>query len=238
MLEKVRQKIVFKAVYPLREPKVCIDYDKLPDKSYALKVDIPSDATKDIVIDIKLVPSFRNMYTELIIPEGLLHCPKGLGRAFCGLRRIIFPSTLISIDTEAFCDSRLQEVYLPDGVISIGEKAFRSSNQLKRLRIPNTVGEIYESSFENCPSLEEVDVPERYRYLFEDYPNVKFTTIEPPSEETIVEPNEQPIQNQNIENTHQTDTSSVKEVAKETEQPHIEEKSLSFFQKLKNAFSK
>lgn len=238
MLEKVRQKIVFKAVYPLREPKVCIDYDKLPDKSYALKVDIPSDATKDIVIDIKLVPSFRNMYTELIIPEGLLHCPKGLGRAFCGLRRIIFPSTLISIDTEAFCDSRLQEVYLPDGVISIGEKAFRSSNQLKRLRIPNTVGEIYESSFENCPSLEEVDVPERYRYLFEDYPNVKFTTIEPPSKRTIIEQNEQPIQNQNIENTHQTDTSSVKEVAKETEQPHIEEKSLSFFQKLKNAFSK
>ena len=52
MLEKVRQKIVFKAVYPLREPKVCIDYDKLPDKSYALKVDIPSDATKDLEICI------------------------------------------------------------------------------------------------------------------------------------------------------------------------------------------
>lgn len=237
MLEKVRQKTVIKASL-ISNKKDTLIYDKLPEKSCTLKVDIPADAAKDITIVERLSPINRNMYTELIIPEGLTHCPTHLGWVYHGLRRIYFPSTLISIDTEAFCGSRLQEVYLPDGVMFIEARAFASNSQLKRLRIPNTVERIYETSFENCPSLEEVDVPERYRYLFEGYPNVKFTTIEPPSKRTIIEQNEQPIQNQNIENTHQTDTSSVKEVAKEAEQPHIEEKSLPFFQKLKRTFTK
>ena len=58
----------------------------------------------------------------------------------------------------AYCFS-LQEIIIPNSVISIGDFAFAHCNALKKIIIPNSVTFIGKGAFEDCPSIEEIDIP-------------------------------------------------------------------------------
>lgn len=60
---------------------------------------------------------------------------------------IVFPNNMITLDEEAFCqDISIQEVILPDGLETIGARAFMNSG-LKKAYIPDSVTIIGEDAF-------------------------------------------------------------------------------------------
>ena len=57
------------------------------------------------------------------------------------------PSALRDIEIEAFDGSGIGYIYCPDGVEQLGDRAFANCARLKRIRIPETVGNIADNAF-------------------------------------------------------------------------------------------
>lgn len=67
---------------------------------------------------------------------------------------------VVSIGESAFAGSSVQKVGLPDGLLTIGEKAFFGCEDLTFIGLPDGLVEIGDSAFGTCISLEEIDFPE------------------------------------------------------------------------------
>ena len=73
-------------------------------------------------------------------------------------KKVTVPEGVISVEG-AFKDSKVEEVILPEGIITIGEKAFFSCHKLKRVTIPDSVTEIGKDAFDGCRCLESITLP-------------------------------------------------------------------------------
>ena len=77
--------------------------------------------------------------------------------------------------------SNLESVYLPEGIKTIGEQAFRKCRNLREIDIPNSVTEIGDAAFEGCSNLLLTDIPEGVRIIgeaaFQGCENLVFATI-------------------------------------------------------------
>ena len=60
------------------------------------------------------------------------------------------PSSLQSIETEAFTNLACHAIIIPDGCTSIGEKAFADCHNLIYVKIPSSIKNYPESTFESC----------------------------------------------------------------------------------------
>lgn len=76
------------------------------------------------------------------------------------LTQINFPAKLKTIGEYAFCDTKLVEVKLPEGLTQLGEGAFYWCREIKDVRIPSTLNTIPEKCFYFNQSLKEVVIPE------------------------------------------------------------------------------
>lgn len=95
----------------------------------------------------------------LVIPEGITTIGREAFRKANGIKKIQFPSLLVSIESYAFSEcSNLTEVVIPDGVISIGDSAFRGCASLKKVVVPSSVVDLGNYAFISCFALEEADV--------------------------------------------------------------------------------
>ena len=64
------------------------------------------------------------------------------------------------IKTGAFANcSKVTDLYLLDGIITIGERAFANCSSLEMIELPNTATVIGDSAFENCTSLKTIVLP-------------------------------------------------------------------------------
>lgn len=63
-----------------------------------------------------------------------------------------------AIAEEAFKDSDVVSVYIPDSVNTIGARAFAGAEYLQKVRLPNDLKIIEESTFESCEALYKIDV--------------------------------------------------------------------------------
>ncbi len=70
------------------------------------------------------------------------------------------PYTITALGVEAFWDSYLTAITLPDGLESIGDKAFYSCSSLTAIDIPSSVTSIGEEAFRSCTSLKDVTLPD------------------------------------------------------------------------------
>ena len=107
---------------------------------------IYSDSTKTVVT------GYTGAITgELIIPEGATSIATGAFKNQIGLTSVLFPQSLTSIGTEAFMNTGLVEVFLPN-VTSIGASGFKNSTALATVLAPNLVT-IGASAFQGCAAL-------------------------------------------------------------------------------------
>ena len=100
------------------------------------------------------------------------------------------PYTITALGVEAFwnCGSYLTAITLPDGLESIGDKAFYSCSSLTAIDIPSSVTSIGEEAFRSCTSLKDVTLPDGLEsigsYAFRDCTSL--TAIEIPSSITSI----------------------------------------------------
>ena len=94
----------------------------------------------------------------ILLAAILLACFQSV--AFAGT--LILPAKLKTVDSQAFYgDGSITEVKIPDGAVSIGEKAFAYSG-LKRVIIPNSVTQIAGNAFEGISALTIVSSSDSY----------------------------------------------------------------------------
>ncbi|MDR1468239.1 MAG: leucine-rich repeat domain-containing protein [Spirochaetaceae bacterium] len=77
---------------------------------------------------------------------------------------VVIPATIggkavVGIGEEAFSDSGLTSVTIPDGVTTIGAKAFSGCRSLTSVTIPDSVTDIGGWAFSECTSLTSVTIP-------------------------------------------------------------------------------
>ncbi len=101
--------------------------------------------------------------------------------------------TITALGVEAFwgCGSYLTAITLPDGLESIGDKAFYSCSSLTAIDIPSSVTSIGEEAFRSCTSLKDVTLPDGLEsigsYAFNSCTSL--TAIEIPSSITSIAEN-------------------------------------------------
>ena len=98
--------------------------------------------------------------TSFHVPEGV----RSIGEiAFlrCGLESITCPSSLETIEEQAFAECRqLGEIELSEGLTYIGPRAFQACSALSRIRCPGTLKSIGDEAFLKCGALAEVSLSE------------------------------------------------------------------------------
>ncbi len=73
------------------------------------------------------------------------------------LEEVTLPSTLVSIEKEAFrCCTNLERIELPEGVVSIGEGAFQDCTYVQDVSLPTTLRCVGRAAFANMTSLGKV----------------------------------------------------------------------------------
>ncbi len=97
-----------------------------------------------------------------------------------GLTKIVIPEGVVSIGERAFYYSNISEISLPSSLISIGKYAFYSSN-IESITIPYGVTSIGDYAFAYCGKLKTVNLPDTVTsigsYAFSNCHSLKSITI-------------------------------------------------------------
>jgi len=87
-----------------------------------------------------------------------------VGDSYSGVLEI--PEGVVSIEERAFQScGKLTGVIIPESVTAIGSYAFNYCTQLEKVCLPDSLIEIGESVFSNCKKLREVKFPKRFEYI-------------------------------------------------------------------------
>lgn len=83
--------------------------------------------------------------------------PEAFGE-YPGLKKIVLPDTVTTIDHDAFLNVQIESINIPGSVTSIGDYAFKSTH-LNSISIPNGVKWIGEYAFQDCQYLKRAEIP-------------------------------------------------------------------------------
>ena len=67
--------------------------------------------------------------------------------------KLILPAGLIAIEEEAFAGSQAVNVFVPEGCMRIGSKAFQDCTSMEEIHIPGTTTDIALNAFDGCTNL-------------------------------------------------------------------------------------
>ena len=138
--------------------------------NYMEKLIIPASVTS-IGVD-----AFRGCSGEVVIDceigdnafEGALFSKATINNAIVGkeafmdcinLKEVSLPNSITTIPYCTFQNTALENIMVPEGVVSIGDGAFYGCNKLKTAILPESVNTIGVSTFGECRSLQEIKMP-------------------------------------------------------------------------------
>lgn len=100
---------------------------------------------------------------EVVLPTagGITAIPDG---AFAGCTSLTgenlkIPKNIVTITANAFKESGLKKLYIPNQVTMIGASAFEACKNLEDVHISNNISIISQSTFKNCEKLEKIEIP-------------------------------------------------------------------------------
>ncbi|MDD2445683.1 MAG: leucine-rich repeat domain-containing protein [Clostridia bacterium] len=99
--------------------------------------------------------------TEVSLPNGLKYIGKYAFQGCCFLENITLPETILSIGEGAFENSVIKEAILPKNLKYLGGYVFMNCNYLLNVTIPKGVTKINPRSFAFCAQLKEVNIYSR-----------------------------------------------------------------------------
>lgn len=127
---------------------------------------------------LKRIPELgSNAVKKVTIPEGV----ETIGyQAFCScsnLTEITLPSTITSIESEAFSGTGITAFNYPQNITNIPNGAFQNTN-LTEFSVPEKVTEINDNAFYNCYDLTKISIPKSVTYIGTDvFKNCRNLTI-------------------------------------------------------------
>lgn len=100
---------------------------------------------------------------EVVLPTagGITAIPDG---AFAGCTSLTgenlkIPKNIVTITANAFKESGLKKLYIPNQVTMIGASAFEACKNLEDVHISNNISIISQSMFKNCEKLKKIEIP-------------------------------------------------------------------------------
>ena len=100
---------------------------------------------------------------EVVLPTagGITAIPDG---AFAGCTSLTgenlkIPKNIVTITANAFKESGLKKLYIPNQVTTIRASAFEACKNLEDVHISNNISIISQSTFKNCEKLEKIEIP-------------------------------------------------------------------------------
>ncbi|MGN0814530.1 MAG: leucine-rich repeat protein [Candidatus Coproplasma sp.] len=82
-------------------------------------------------------------------------------------KQVEIPEFITRIGENAFANSSVTDVYIPEGVVYIGKCAFTWCENIKKIELPKNLQLIEDLAFANCTSLEEIVVPDSVKFIGE-----------------------------------------------------------------------
>ena len=105
------------------------------------------------VIDKNIETCEINPNTKFIYSSAFQDCKE--------LNELKIPESVISVGASAFKNcSKLKRIIFNNGIDKIGEFAFKNCSSLKNIVLPDTIGKICMGAFSGCKNLEEIKLPE------------------------------------------------------------------------------
>lgn len=89
----------------------------------------------------------------------------------CGLPKLVLPNSITAIFQDAFIDSAIQEIVLPQSLRELRSGTFRYCAALEKINIPKSVVSINSHVFEGCVSLFEIT----YEGTMEEWSHIGFS---------------------------------------------------------------
>lgn len=177
--------IIVNAVYTRIIDTSVFTYNLLSDNTYAITgytgngtdIVIPSEYNGLPIKSIAANSFVNKSFKSVEISNGIEHIGNCAFQSCIYLENIILPDSLISIGSNAFEKNAFSEILLPNTLESIGDYAFTNCNNLQQIAIPDKIAIIKECTFYSCLSLNIVylsdSVSEIEMYAFADCPSLE-----------------------------------------------------------------
>lgn len=126
------------------------------------------------VFDINIFAQLDALYelTDFEIPYGVTHISNYCFVSFNNLQNVVIPDTVVSIGRDCFNDSKLRSIDLPSSLKFVMDDCFSSCKYLKTIVIPDTVEFIGSRVCFGCSSLESITLPAAADSRIFDYDEV------------------------------------------------------------------
>ncbi|MBQ6795024.1 MAG: leucine-rich repeat protein [Clostridia bacterium] len=122
---------------------------------------------KAVFIPIKTDLSAFNLSAREVEPDVVYIC-----LADKTARAIVIPSEIngkkVKLGLGAFEESKLEYVYIEEGIEEISPEAFKNCDRLTSISFPNSLKTIKNEAFSGCVSLSEINLPDSVTYIGED----------------------------------------------------------------------
>lgn len=132
----------------------------------------PTVKISQILGDVSMIPkkifNRASNLVEMVVPNTIRTIEACAFRGTVALKTMNFPPSLMSIGSEAFMLSGLEEIDFSnvDDNLDIGEKAF-SESKLKKVTFPKVVTRVRDFAFKDCKDLENVILPDNGSWHFD-----------------------------------------------------------------------
>lgn len=101
-----------------------------------------------------------------VIKYGVKHIPRHTFHRYYNLENIIIPETVITIGKRAFAHCKnLKSIIIPEGTTIIDAFAFAGCTNLEHVQLPNSLTTIEDCAFMNCTNLKSIVLPKNLKKL-------------------------------------------------------------------------
>lgn len=108
-----------------------------------------------------------NNLEEVVLPDDATKINVNMFNGNTNLTKVNIPSSLIIIEQNAFSNSGINNITLPETLTTISAASFEYCNNLTSINIPNNVTLIGSYAFQNCSNLTSVSIGENTQYTLE-----------------------------------------------------------------------
>ena len=115
-------------------------------------------AEDDFIIEGGVLVEYNGTGGNVVIPDGVTEIAPEVFYgffSFSGLK-VTLPNSIRVIGREAFCESPLSSINLPEGLTTIEDMAFAECGSLASVTLPSSLRTIGNEAFDNCRSLARV----------------------------------------------------------------------------------